>query len=253
MAFSSHQSSKMKIFLLIKILFSSSLFVIFVSFEKYQTKEIFIIKKKISVDETGSPAITICASNPGTSQGWKNETNKEEPEDSGFFGKLFSKSVFSNSHTEILKKCKNSTSVQDVFDCVNNKTYSFEESVSFLTTLEFVPDSWISDMSLVSTGKCYTLNNNSSLGSHKWSFSLKKTLSYRVYIHDLDFFLMTSNPETIPNQYLHLQSSKGLQLLYIKVVKHIKMDRPGQPCHTQPGFSFTACVKTSVARNIGCR
>ena len=64
---------------------------------------------------------------------------------------------------------------------------------------------------------------------------------------------MTTNPATIPGVTLDLKPSQGLQFMYIEVIQHVNMDRPRQPCALQEDYSFTTCVKNSVARKVGCR
>ena len=86
---------------------------------------------------------------------------------------------------------------------------------------------------------------------NKWKFSLETGLSYAVFIHDLDFFIFSSNPVTIPNIYQQVKGGK--KSLYIAGVRHVKLNTPLQPCEASEGYSFTACVRKSVVRKVGCR
>ena len=112
---------------------------------------------------------------------------------------------------------------------------------------------WINDISFSTLGKCHTLNNSVSLGTAKWMFLLDPYHDYAVAIHDPHFYLFTTNPATIPGVTLDLKPSQGIQFMYIEVIQHVNMDRPQQPCAAQEDYSFTTCVKNSVAKKVGCR
>ena len=40
--------------------------------------------------------------------------------------------------------------------------------------------------------------------------------------------------------------------LYPQVVREEKMNRPSQPCNTDPQYGFTACVKKTLSDRVGC-
>ena len=71
----------MNIFNLLKIVFTLSLFATFVfffglpSWRKYQAKEVFIKKQKISIHSIPPPAITICAAQEGST--WKTDNSED--------------------------------------------------------------------------------------------------------------------------------------------------------------------------------
>ena len=279
----------MNIIIVLKTLFSLLLFFIFLlkfglpSWKKYQARQIFVQKKKVNVHDIPPPAVTFCALAP-TGDGWEKKTDEktsfvfdisadkndvanstsEIANISTFMegmGNLFAgmgNSLDTESIPTIFDKCDDSTSIQEIFDCVKNKTFSLEETVD-AAGLEVTPGNttdllnssfWISDISWVPVGKCHTLNNSVSLGNYKWTFNLDQQ-SYFLFIHDPNFFLFTFNPATIPSIYLQL--NMGQKGLYIDGVRHVKMNTPAQPCEDAEGYSFTACVKESVAKKVGCR
>jgi hypothetical protein len=66
--------------------------------------------------------------------------------------------------------------------------------------------------------------------------------------------MITANPETVPMIFLEFDGHDDGQLMaFLKVVNHINMDRPDQPCSDNDDYSFTACVKNSLTKRIGCR
>ena len=253
----------MNILIFLKFFFSLSLFITFVlffglpSWKKYQAKEVFINKQKISIDDISPPAVTFCALDQETTSGWKFDNMSDYEEDYSDPENLNELDL----RTDILTQCNDSNSVKEVYECVDGKTFNLTETVPYplseITPINFADISnssfWTNDISLVTLGKCHTLNNSVSLGTAKWIFPLDPYLDYTVVIHDPHFFLMTTNPATIPGVTLGLKASQGIQFMYIEVIQHMNMDRPQQPCAAEEDYSFTTCVKNSVAQKIGCR
>jgi hypothetical protein len=169
--------------------------------------------------------------------------------------------------------CKESNLFEQAIECIDTNTYNLTETVE--TALEYPAGSsnidnatdilnssfWINDFTYTDVGKCHTLNNSVFLGPSTWKFIFNSNLNdyifpltgYKVFIHDPDFFIPSKNPVTVPAVYLHLKPSQGTQFIYIEVVQHINFDRTEQPCEAREDYSFTACVKNSVARKVGCR
>ena len=248
----------MKILLLIKILFSLSLMLAFLCFfglpswRKYQAKEVFINKNKISVHDIPPPAITFCALKNGSS--WK--ANNSFSEDNENY-----EDMNNVPGSFILTQCKYFNTAEEIFNCVDAKTFNFSETIpsasSEISFLNFTdissPSFWIPELTLAYLGKCHTLNNSVSLGDGKWIFDLDPSLAYNTYIHDPDYFLFTANPTTIPMINIEMDLTEGLLFMYVEVVRHVNMDMPQQPCEAAKDYSFTACLKNSVTSKAGCR
>ena len=293
----------MNILILLKILFSLSLFGTFFfffglpSWRKYQAKEVFINKQKISIHNIPPPAITFCAFQEGSA--WKPDHSEDTLEygnsssedfleyDNSSSGGILKyenssyedilKYDYSSSgdileyqnhaeadsvlQSEILSQCEDSNSAEEVFACVDAKTFNFNETIptalSEITLLNYSdisnPAFWISEITLSNLGRCHTLNNSVSLGSAKWSFYFDPSTAYTVYIHDPHYFMMTANPATIPMINLDMDLTQGLLFMYMEVVQHVNMDRTNQPCEAAKDYSFTACLRNSVASKVGCR
>ena len=264
------ESSKMKIFIFLKISFTLSLFTTFLLFfgvpslKKYLAKEVFINKKKISIHDIAPPAVTFCAFHKGSP--WKPENYSEyesfsEKEHDMEIEYKEDDDEDPDSLSYILSKCGQYETAEDVFDCINAKTFNFTETVPFATS-EIGPHNkteltnssfWIQDITLIILGKCHTLNNSVALGSAKWWFMFDPSIDMKIFIHDPHFFLMTANPATIPTVLMDLRNHHGLQFMYLEVVQHVNMNRPNQPCQEALEYSFTACVRNSVSDKVGCR
>ena len=237
----------MNIFIFLKFFFSLSLFITFLLFfglpslKKYQAKEVFINKQKISIDDISPPAVTFCALDKETTSGWKFDNFSDYEEYDVELENVDDLDLSS----DILTQCNDSNSVKEVYECVDDKTFNLTETVPYfmseITPLNVTDISnssfWTNDISLATLGKCHTLNNSVSLGTAKWIFLLDDSHDYTVVIHDPHFFLMTTNPATIPGITLDLKPSQGLQFMYIEVIQHVNMDRPQQPCAAQEDYS----------------
>ena len=266
----------MNLVILPKIGFSLILLIIFIfffgipSWKKFQAKEVMINQRKINQIEGITPAVTICALNTVTLQGWKySHIKKENDKKKGNAKDNRNKRnalkddeaeddiTLSNYRNSFLSlHCEGS---QLLDDCINKETFNLTETIKFARAGGFPYRNiinttfWIDELSFFGSGKCHTLNNSVSLGSSEFQFILYRSLTYQVFLHDPNYFMISANPSTIPNLYLEFDGIEGNQLVYIEAVRHINIDRPDQPCNNQKDYSFTACVKTSVSRKIGCR
>jgi hypothetical protein len=106
-------------------------------------------------------------------------------------------------------------------------------------------------------GKCHTLRlTDGSIGfslDTALKISFNSSLGYYVMLIDPNFYLMTSNPRTIPRILLSLKKNSGEKFLYLDVVEHINLNRKDNPCQASSEYSFTNCIKTRCAEKIGCR
>ena len=260
------EHSNMKILIILKISLCFVLFITFFLFfglpslKKYLAKDVFINKQKISIHDIAPPAVTFCAIQNGST--WKLENHFE-------YDNYSDKDMYVDYESDedrrpqsfMLDKCREFDTAEEVFNCVDAKTFNFTETVHYATSemgphnKTFITNSsfWIQDISLIILGKCHTLNNSVSLGSGKWWFMFNSSMDMKIFIHDPHFFLMTTNPATIPAVNIDLKSHHGVQFMYLDVVQHVNMNRANQPCQEALGYSFTACVRNSVANKVGCR
>ena len=99
---------------------------------------------------------------------------------------------------------------------------------------------------------------------HDWSqenyflFYLDPDLNYRVFIHDPSFYLILERGQVFPRIMLEYKRNRDMQGGYyegyfITVTEHNLLNRPEQPCEEEEDYDFLQCVKTSQARQVGCR
>ena len=250
----------MKLFIILKLLFSIFLLMTFVfyfglpSWEKFQAGEVMNNKRKVinKGNSSVTPVLTLCALYPGIQHGWNYDIwVKKHPE----LKTLTQKKSLIRKRSDLINFCNETTDVQD---CVEKSTYNLKETIerASAVTIEGKIDfaSWTEEFTFIN-GMCHTFNKTIPLDSvGHWKVDFKRKLDYSVVIHDPNYFMMSSNPATIPSITLHFNSEdQGKILTYIEAIRHINIDRPDQPCTEQSGYSFTACVKNSLSRKVGCR
>ena len=195
-----------------------------------------------------APAVTLCPFEKYFN-GWKNTINP----------------TYLNNYDV---NCPEASSPEDFVRCLEQKTFNFSETVQQShqgigpTVIQNFssPSSWISDSSVGLSGRCYTLNYTGGLGTDLMddalAFNLNPDLQYSFYVHQLDFFLLTWNPLTMPTINGNIeQESLGTNWhsLFLKTVRHEKIHRSSAPCNPQPQYRFSLCVKKAVSKRVGCR
>ena len=200
---------------------------------------------KPQIQELEPPAVTFCARNTTY---WKNAT-------------LVVKNDMVRSN------CEKETN-KEVNDCIKERTFSINDTIKTafhdITNLTSVmnPLYWKLNFGSPYLGMCHTFIYTTKLKADMLSdgvvFQLDPDLSYKVIIHDPKYFLMASNPLVFPRIWREYKAQdlepNKFDWLYISLTEHRLLNRPDQPCEEDiPDYDFFACVKTSQAREVGCR
>ena len=116
---------------------------------------------------------------------------------------------------------------------------------------------WIEDISLMYVGRTQTLAPSSVyIGSdldHPFQMIFRDNLLFYPHVHDPNFYVLGPNPMTMPKIMTTVDPKFGRQLLYIKLVDHVHMNLPKNPCAEDLSYSFTVCIRNSVCQKMGCR
>ena len=99
---------------------------------------------------------------------------------------------------------------------------------------------------------CYTLNIEESGGNNLIHLFLNTNLTFIVFIHDPKYFIYSSNPQTLPITTWIIPKMNTFTQLSLVEREHTELNVPADPCEENTDYSFTACVKTSLARIVGC-
>ena len=205
-------------------------------------------KRKVS-----APTITFCPKTmPSIKSGWKNISSKHR-------------------QNQVLETQCGTTgkTAEDILECIEKKTYDLNETIlsaemgiSEPKNLLGNSTSWSWDVSYTNDGRCHTFKATlfleANMDKGALIFGLNQSLGYTIYIHDPHFFLLSSNPITIPEFKVQRNPDqyggrKFYSMNYIRVTKYIKMNRKDAPCMPGSEYNFMKCLKTSVSNKVGCR
>ena len=194
---------------------------------------------KVKYDWDKPPAITIATWKTKLETGWKKAFRRGE---------------------NLKTNCETTQDFDTMVACIDDKTFQLsevlEEAISGDETERNITNAtlWSEDLSNFDLGKVHTLNSSFQIGkdSRQLTMNFKNDQNYTIFIHDPKYFMFTENPDTIPQIRVIIDDSK-IKFFYIKAIYHQFLDKPGNPCESSESYSFTACIKNSLSRQIGCR
>ena len=113
-------------------------------------------------------------------------------------------------------------------------------------------------MATIYLGMCHTFTHENIQNTEESVnlIELDPTLNYRIFIHDpKDHLILRTLFSPILLQY---QTGKNIMAGYfdqyfITLTERHLLNRPEQPCEEEEDYDFLQCVKTSQAREVGCR
>ena len=82
---------------------------------------------------------------------------------------------------------------------------------------------------------------------------LNANLSYLVFIHDPDYFLLNDNPTAIPGEMRTFNTNEmkpEAWIFRLELVEVNKLNLPNSPCNEDLSYHFFLCVKESVASKV---
>ena len=117
---------------------------------------------------------------------------------------------------------------------------------------------WTSDMATIYGGMCHTFTNENKQNTDESVnlIELDPNLNYRILIYDRKDHLPLRS--LFPPIFLQYQSGKNIKAGYfdqyfISVTERHLLNRPEKPCKEEEDYDILQCVKTSQAREVGCR
>ena len=131
-----------------------------------------------------------------------------------------------------------------------------KKSNSFMNTRNI----WVPDFTYVYSGRSYTFQPKLRIGPDFWRdqifILLRKGFQYEIFVHEQNFFVTNGNSDTLPFKFIRISpdDAKDFKFFYtISVIQHIEKNVPADPCVENDQYTFTTCVKESLARKVGCR
>ena len=208
--------------------------------KEYLKEDVFVkISKDSSPDGTvPAPSVTVCAINPKTGLGWKSESTAQSTEN-GYVGYVGCDALDGSEFVD----CVNAMAY-DIEDIVLPNPYSQENIAAEIVS---------TDITLAFEGKCHTFSQErmSSEAENLKLPLLNKSLDYRIFIHDPDFFFISFNPKVYPGfkEYLPKQDENSTDLYYIQnieIIKHDNLNLEKSPCVDYTEYDFSICLKNAV-------
>ena len=105
-------------------------------------------------------------------------------------------------------------------------------------------------------GKGFTLNsvyNFTQVTSPKDAFmiGLKPNTDYNVFLNDPTILMVSYNPP-VPIIRMVIEKAEFVGRAVL-IIQHHNLDLPSKPCNPSLSYTFTACVKTFLSQDVGCR
>ena len=214
------------------------------TFEKWERKDVQIVRRKEPRDFLPAPAVTICPINAESASGWKLDTLDNDP---------------------ALDICKGE---EDMEDCVKMNTFTLEEVVSVngssrLTYLrnktdlkeegeEFINSTlWTSRMTETTNGMCHTLTYDKDIGKRTY---LQIGLNYNftaVFLHDPKFFVFKDTNVLIP--FLKLNDVFNKEFIILATTKKRMRRESKFDCNRDKNYDFGDCVRQKIVESQGCQ
>ena len=210
------------------------------SLRRYYDNEVVVIKSLDNSSGLPTPAVSVCPNN-------------------GFPRNGSNLGLYS-SRIETVCKGKEG---KEISKCVENASYGLASAIEKLLVpgkisvgKKELPKLFVSHFTHTPTGMCFTLNKTYNFSRIPDRGSLlmihfKTNSIYTVFLHDPSLFLVTFNPK-MPLTRLVIDQP-GTISRRVDIIQHHKLDRPSNRCNPSPSYSLTACVKTFLSREIGCR
>ena len=203
----------------IDLLLYGLLFVLFMAFfgipsiEKYRKKETIVLSSEKMTNGIEAPAITFVPLDRNTGYGFKKKSNQT------------SSMMNRYTMTFLLDHCQE-INQPDLENCISNdsfaltdflKTASFKLAVSSFGKLN--KSQWSEDILQASNGKMFTWNPQRIITRHWEDFiflSVYRNLNYYIFIHDIDFYIISSSPRGVTNAYWEI-NGETMQNHYVRV------------------------------------
>ena len=139
---------------------------------------------------------------------------------------------------------ENLTDAEKFFECAETLTFNKSEIVlgtkqfnTLTLTTSDLPADWDLMSYSINHGRCYTTSSLGQLNeTRQISVPLNKSVSYRIWIHDPDFFVISWNPSSVPFVEISLETKQDSDLAvlatqFIGIEHYYRMNREEYPCN----------------------
>ena len=196
------------------------------SIETYGKKEVIVVEKKRDNNGIPFPAITISA--------WMQNGPYE-----------------CYNLTQSIEKCIEERSLS-VSDLLKGIWLGYKRRLPINVTKDILTE----ESTHLWSGRFFTLNLPLTIGpdddkDQVYFFLANITLHYQLFIHDPKFFVFSNNLVGIPMEVRSFDTQSSVSHYQrMNLIEMNELDVPTDPCDTNPGFNFHACVKKSVTQKV---
>ena len=161
----------------------------------------------------------------------------------------------------MMKLCNSSSSrnVTDILTCLDSLTFNKEEFILGTQIYSYRSNSFRNISTVWESqynsffGKCQMSRN---LGPVPEGDAIKvvlnKSLEYRIFLYDPNFFYPSFNPKATPRIHLSVSSKS---LLFIHTERISSLNRIQSPCidYGKLEFTFSECIVKYIVKHTGCK
>ena len=213
------------------------------SWHKYQDEKTLVTTAELDLGKITAPSVTVCAIDAETNLGFDNKSLKLQD--------------FPTS--EIVGTMCPDLEGDDIVKCVEENAFNLTTIVKnagkgMMGTNDLSESRfWSPEFSYSNSGICQTLHPNMTMGTtiitDAIRIELSNTFSNWIVIHDRNLFLFNSNP-SMPFKAMSINEMKMYKFM---VVRHENIDVASKHCNPDPSYIFTACIKNTISKEVGCR
>ena len=114
---------------------------------------------------------------------------------------------------------------------------------------------WLEDFSHAWLGRCYTMRLNRKLGpdyrTDELFLHLNPALNYYTFVHDPDYFIINSNPVALPvNRKIVSPNTSSSHYYHLSLTQQHQLSVARDPCEPAEDYSFLACVRRNISRQV---
>ena len=193
--------------------------------EKYLKQDVMIVETRKDTDGIPLPAITISG-----------VVNQEVP---CFSQNLSIGCIEANT--------------QNLSEILNGVLLGYGKKEAIILDQNYVSE----DFTSVWAGRQYTLKIPLKIGPDYLEdqfFLLLPPNTVRIYLHDPDFFIFNQNPAGPPTKRMHVDGKKNKRKLFrtLGLTEMNELNVPADPCNDDQSYNFNSCVRTRIAKQVGC-
>ena len=112
---------------------------------------------------------------------------------------------------------------------------------------------WTEDFEVAWPGRVQTLEIERRIGPNdgidQQFVLLNCGFTYKIYIHDPEYFVSNTNPVGLPTLRLKLNPNQTFNHFYRLALTEVEeLDLPEDPCNTDLEYNFHGCIKESLSR-----